>query len=847
MTGPKNTTSKLQVHGLWTNPNVFSEVPPGVTMEQADNIVLTRDSIAECRRGMNFYGVSPAGAAQIRSIFDFKDTLIIHDANDQLLYDANDDGTVWTAYAGTFEPAGSRMRSVQSNKNLYLTTANGILKLTSPTTVPTEAGVPQALGGSGVTTGSSGFMSDDSNVAYRIIWGYRDENNNLILSAPSDRIIVSNTSGADRNTTVSFFIPSTLTTNYFYQLYRSAGSATANDQPNDELQLVFEGTPSNAEITIGTVTVTDETPDNLRGAFIYTAPSEETILLANFQPPFAKVVTVFAGHTFYANTRNKHSLIFTLIAVGGTDGIQIGDTITFTDNAGGSFTITGAVAENAALGQFLVDTSLTPAENIDTVARSIINVLNTYAANTFLAAYYTSGFDELPGQMRVEKLSLNPLSFYINSSRATCFRPDIPTVGFQYSNTSRNEVLPNRVYFSKAQEPEAVPIGYFIDVGSADQEILAMEALRDGVIILKRDGVYRISGNDPGNFQLSLIDDTVSILAADSAVKLNNTIYFYSSQGIVAASDTGVEIVSRPIENIVIALSSSIFPNFADQTFGVAYESLREYKLYTISTSTDTYASQCYVYNFLTREWTRDTKPATCGIVKQADDKLYICGPAPLETDNHVFQERKVLTINDQVDEEYNTTLVAASGLQLTVTDTALFLAGYTIRQPAGLAIITEIVDSTTILVDRLVAWDDGDPAVVYRPIYTNVYINPIDAGDPGMMKHWADLGLIFDKTDFTSITVNTYADTTRTDEEQTLYARAPQGGWGTFQWGQLPWGAQEASEGIMRTSIPKNSMRSHWIQLRLRLAEAFTSFSLEGVQVTYTSMSRRMKGSGRQ
>jgi hypothetical protein len=843
-TGPDSIVSKLRIHGLWTNPNAHSEVPQGVTLEQADNIVLSRDSIAESRRGMNFYGVSPGGVAQTRAIFDFKDTLILHDTNNTLKYDANNNGSLWTAYLnGPYTAAGSRMRSAQSNKNLYLTTGLGVLKLENPTSQPKEAGVPQALGGTAVVTDISGFMSTNTNVAYRIVWGYRDQNANLILSAPSDRIIATNTTGGSRNVQLTFFIPNAITTNYFFQLYRSAGSATAADQPNDELQLVYESAPTDAQIAAGLITVVDQQPDNLRGAFIYTAPSEETILLANNQPPYAETITTFNGHMFYGNTRNKHSLIFTLISVGGTVGIQVGDTLTFTNAEGGSTVISGQVSENAAAGQFIVSMAATPAENIAATARSIVNVLNTVSPT--LAAYYISGFDDLPGQMKIERLTLSPYAVYINTSRPTAFRPDIPVSGVVYGNTTRNEVLPNRVYFSKKQEPEAVPLGYYLDVGSADQPILALDSLRDGVIILKRDGVYRISGNDPGSFQLSLIDDTVSILAADSAVKLNNNIYFYSSQGIVAASDTGVEIVSRPIEDIVIALSSSIFPNFAEQTFGVGYESLREYKLYTITTDTDTVSTQCFVYNFLTKEWTRDTKPATAGIVKQEDDKLYIGGPAPYETDNYIFQERKTLTSNDKADEQYPVSITGATGLQLVLSSTSKLQPGYTIVQAAGSAIIKQVLTDFVVLVDRLQPWSLG-PATVYRPIYTNIFINPIDAGDPGNMKHWADLGLLFDKTDFTTIEVATYSDITRGESPQILYARSTLGGWGTFPWGSQPWGSGNASEGYMRTSIPKESMRCHWVQLRISLAEAFTGFTLEGVQVTYSKMSRRIKGSGR-
>jgi len=46
------------------------------------------------------------------------------------------------------------------------------------------------------------------------------------------------------------------------------------------------------------------------------------------------------------------------------------------------------------------------------------------------------------------------------------------------SVVATNLVNPNRIYYSKFQQPEAVPIVNFIDVGSKDTQILRVIALR---------------------------------------------------------------------------------------------------------------------------------------------------------------------------------------------------------------------------------------------------------------------------------------------------------------------------------------------------------------------------------
>ena len=852
MSGPKGQAVALKLSGLFTQPNTFSEVPPGLTLARATNVVLDKDSILNSRRGFAQYGVPPPSPSTLLKAFiDFKDVILVSDENGVLSYDSAGDGSVWTPYSGIYiPPSGSasadRITSYQANKNLFFATNNGVYKLEAPTTQPRLAGVSPGLGGTGVTTGAAGFMTTATNVAYRVVWGYRDLNENLVLGAPSDRIVVSNTSGADRDVNLTFFIPADITTSYFYQIYRSAGSATVNDQPDDELQLVYEDSPTAGEVLTGTVTITDSTPDNLRGSLIYTAPSLTTlgILNSNFRPPFCTTMCVFNNHGFFGNTRTKHTLPLTLIAAGSPDGVVVNDTITFSDGTV-TFTITGKAAENGTLGEFKVETSLTPAENIDATARSIVNVVNTVAANTFLAAYYTSGFDELPGRMLFDRLDLSATAFTVVSNRDTAFRPVIPTSGSTYNNTSRNEVKPNRVYFSKIQEYEAVPVIQYFDIGSPEEPIRALVPLRDGIIVLKTDGVFRISGNDRASFQVNPIDTTVPILAQYSVAVLSNRVFYYSVQGIVAVSDNAAEIISRPIETELLTYSSSIYPNFNKVTFAVGYESDRKYILYTCTTSSDTYATQAYIFNTLTGQWTRWDKAASAAIRRSTDDKLYLAGPAWNTTDNYIFQERKSYNLSDFADEQYPLNVTSFSGLTLTVASTAYLEAGYTVQQVTGVARITEVVDGTTLKMETVQDWVLG-AATAYRPITQSFETNQFDAGMPGIMKHWADCSLIYRSTDFTTMQLGFTADTTGDPKIVTLNAPAGVGGWGTFPWGTLPWGVSSSSRARIRTSVPKQAMRSNWLSLQASITECFTDMSLAGVSLTFSQMSSRQKSGSR-
>jgi hypothetical protein len=124
------------------------------------------------------------------------------------------------------------------------------------------------------------------------------------------------------NVFLTFTIPAGVTTSDFYQIYRSqivsaTGASSIQDiAPNDELQLVFEGFPTAAQIAAGTITVLDITPQSFAGAFLYTnATTGEGILQANDTPPFALDINKFKNVLFYANTATKFQQLINLLGL----------------------------------------------------------------------------------------------------------------------------------------------------------------------------------------------------------------------------------------------------------------------------------------------------------------------------------------------------------------------------------------------------------------------------------------------------------------------------------------------------------------------------------------------------
>jgi len=213
---------------------------------------------------------------------------------------------------------------------------------------------------------------------------------------------------------------------------------------------------------------------------------------------------------------------------------------------------------------------------------------------------------------------------------------------------SDNSSNRNRVYFSKINQPEAVPLVNFIDIGPKDKAIQRIMALRDSLVVLKEDGVYIISGSAAPNFSVRLSDSSALTFAPDTATNLNNLIYVLTSQGVVTVSETGVGIISRNIENKIQEIANAKF-NYKLMSWGMSSESDRCYIIWLPEKTTDTFATQAFRYNTFTRAWTRWTKPANCGVVNPDDDKIYLGDSSGRP---YVLKERKNLERQDHSDRE---------------------------------------------------------------------------------------------------------------------------------------------------------------------------------------------------
>lgn len=892
----------LKANGLYTYSDQLSEVPEG-SLRRAVNVVIDKDGLVSPRRGFQNLAGTVGGAVDELFTYTYRGTnyLLSHYDNDTLAaYD--DDTDTWTPYAtGISQPTNAEnIRSARSNKNIYFTSNQGVQKLDDIAGDLQDAGAPEGLDFQATLEdllGTANWLPTGEFVAYRHVWGYIDNNDNLVLGAPSSPLVIENTDGATRGVTLEVTIPTTsVDSSWFLQIYRTNTNVAA---PGDNMQLTLEQTLNSVTTTLtagiddlvttitvddvselptagyiqinneviqytgisgndltgatrgvdgttaashllgdtvtkddirnGTFIATDYTFDAFLGADLYTNATQEGVLQSNFQPPQCVDLALFQNYLFYAGTQTTYSFSATLLGAKLTSPetplqLTLDDTVTIN-----GVTYTAKATEDIASDHFEVFDTASTATNIESTARSLVRVINRSTNNTDIWAVYDSGDAELPGKIRLfERDFGDATAFTFTSSRGAAWTPNTTT-----AQTATNDDKPNRLFFSKFQQPESVPLLNFFDVGAANDRILRIVPLRTILLIFTTAGIYKLSGTTQSSFSVTLLDDTAKLIAPRSLVTLNNTAVGLFDQGVAQVSYSSVQVLSRPIEGELNEIRGDTVDTLEPHCFGISYESDRKYILGIPTSNTSTRADIFYVYNTVTRSWTNYDLQESAGIVRDEDDKLY------LAVSDNVIVERKSFDETDYVEPEFSVTVNAVSGTTLTLASVAGILAGYQYFESVSKFSTIQSVDaatSTIVVLDDL-NWTTGTYEV--RPfITTDIEWNPALAGSPNILKQFSEVTLLVNRPiQEATISFKTLASS---DFEDVDVVDNSLGLWGLFEWGNVPWGGS-TTVFRYRTYVPRNKQRDSALILRLRQNTVYNDFEIAGWSLVFRNISNRV------
>lgn len=186
-----------------------------------------------------------------------------------------------------------------------------------------------------------------------------------------------------------------------------------------------------------------------------------------------------------------------------------------------------------------------------------------------------------------------------------------------------NERRQNGLYYSLSDEPEAVSAANYLTVGTSGKAIQRIVPQRDRLLVFKDEGTYAVYGDFP--YQVSLVDDTVAILAPDSAVAIGSTVIVLTEDGIMAVSDGGIQMISKVIDSTLKPYGAAPYRSTTRTAFGVAYESEKVFALFMPSLSITDYTAKAYVYGLESGAWTTWSYSAArlCGRVDPFSDTAY--------------------------------------------------------------------------------------------------------------------------------------------------------------------------------------------------------------------------------
>lgn len=906
---PQVTDRITRCLGLVTQYNPLNTSPGALI--RADNMVIDRENVMEDRRGYANYFTLAANCLQLMV---YSNT-IVTDSGTTLSYD---NAGSPANYSGSYSALTSqKMRFVEGFTNLYVTTTKGVQVFTDLAgTAARNAGSPRSLDPSyALNSANVGFLTNGNQAAYRVVILRVDANNNYLYGYPSTRLWVTNASGSAKNVDFTLYLPAEVTTADVLQFYRTSQiTGTSTDSAGDEMQLVYQYNPTNTDISNGYVTFTDSITDALRGATLYTSPSQGGIQSGNDRPPVCKDLALFRS-TFmcYANTSTKQRQFFTMVgsanlgsAISGTthsnttidgisatdilkvyvgqnisgSGIPVNTTISSINTGAGSMVISNAATagatvtlncitqytitiagttytfgatESASTGVVGVSLTGVAAVDIDLTARSLIRVINRYATNTTIYGYYDSGPNDTPGLMHFDERSIGGSTFTIQVSNAKIqsqfssagtLPPVSPSTTTQC--TSTNQVQKNAIYIAQDGQLEAVPTLQYKLAGSASKEILRIAPLRDSLIIIKEDGVFRMTGNSVSNFDVAPLDLTVLCKSADSVAVLANQVFMLSNQGVVAISENGVQVVSREIEPNIRPLLG--FTNIGTLATGCAYESDRAYLLSLPTVSSDTVQNQIYRYNIFTRTWTHWTFGFNAAIVEPKTDKLFFSKPASMV----VYRERKNFLDSDYTDPE---TAITISAINLT-TNTISFTLGGTLPV-AGWAIVQS---GTSLVISSITNIGTNFTATMLSPIPTSwtaaaATLFPFVgfdiewdtwAGGPqgiGRLKQVSEAIAMVDNIPLN----NTATQVTMTyrsnfDDTREFHPIAIAGGsgssYGSASWGSSPWGSSGSDSYGFRDYVPRGKQYCHFLNVGVQHKAAGEKLALTGLALCYQDIS---------
>lgn len=578
--------------------------------------------------------------------------------------------------------------------------------------------------------------------------------------------------------------------------------------------------------------------------------------------------TSVTGTTTIVVTYNSHGLVTgDTVYISRVTGTVTEGTYTLTASTANTFTFVATVGQTATDLDFmgvtngtynifqLVNASGSVSVNLSKTAKGLVKAINR-DASSLVYARYTSGTTDIPGKIVIQAKGFDG-TVYLRANTDTAgglFNPTLPSSFASGDQVySRADDQPNAFYVAKVGEPEAVPLTNLFTAGARNQDLCRVVALRDSLIIIKTDGVFRMTGDAVTNFTITALDNTVFCTAPNSVALINNQVCYLSNQGVCLVNESSVQITSRVIEDVIQPILG--LSTLSSETAALAYESERFYILSTLMPS-GVSASVVYTYNNQNQSWVTWDTTFKAGVLGP-NDTLYV-----ITTANKIAKERKNQSLIDYCGQNYPVTVtsVASSKLSAVISTGSITpTVGDTLVKGGVFSKIKAVSGSGgafTVTFDRQTNILAADAVTLYSGFTSEVKLSPFHAGLVGRAKqfsqmqiHMRENGMSSCSIAFTGYTFGGSEVTNWRQDQIKDGAAAAAGGWGNEPWGFFDWGEDDATSlklsttaaPVIRIYIPRFQQRGTFIQPIITHINAGEGMDLQAMSFAVRSYQERV------
>jgi hypothetical protein len=327
--------SKRTFKGIFSNGNPLTNERG--TLETGTNVVFKGEHVLTPRLGFDRRATK---TAYISSMFEYGGVLFSHDEDGVLEW--RNSGTDVLTSLGTFDnPGDNTIRNATAKGNNYFTTSEGIYKQSDYTDTPVKAGIPLALDAeTTLTTTGGGFLSGDSQVAYRICWRREDGQGLVLRSSPSQPHKATN---SNRVTVTITRVGATATATSATAHGFSTGntilvSGAAQEEYNGSFSVTVTGattftfTVTGSPVTPATGTISAERKENVSVTFTVPAGIVAGDQYEVYRTTQSATAATSAGDTMYLVSREKYTAGATVTFVDTLDDDLLGDLTLYTNS-----------------------------------------------------------------------------------------------------------------------------------------------------------------------------------------------------------------------------------------------------------------------------------------------------------------------------------------------------------------------------------------------------------------------------------------------------------------------------------------------------------------------------------